>query len=147
VRSPSLLKSYWNKREETTKALKDGWLYTGDIGLLDKQGYLHFLGRTKEMLKVKGMSVFPSELEMIICRHPDVEGCGVVGKPDSDKGQVPFAFIKLCPESEGKISEEELENWCKGNMAKYKAPVVRITKELPLTETGKVKKIDLIKKL
>jgi len=141
------MKSYWNRPEETNEAVKDGWLYTGDIGVLDKRGYLHFLGRKKEMLKVKGMSVFPSELEVLLSKHPAVAGCGVVGRPDPEKGQVPVAFVKLRPEAEGTHSENELATWCKNNMATYKIPEIRIVTELPLTTTGKVKKEDLIKKL
>jgi long-chain acyl-CoA synthetase len=145
VRAPSLMKGYWNKPEETNRDLRDGWFYTGDIGVLDEGGYLHFLGRIKEMLKVKGMSVFPSELEVLIGRHPAVEGCGVVGKPDPVKGQIPMAFIKLKPEAVGKIDEAELTRWCRENMATYKVPVIRIERELPLTTTRKIKKGELLK--
>jgi len=143
IRTPSLLKYYWNKPEETKKALQDGWLYTGDIGMLDEEGCLHYLGRRKEMLKVKGMSVFPSELEIMICNHPSVEGCGVIGVPDEEKGEVPVAFVKLRPEFAGKVGEKELEDWCRENMAAYKVPRVKILDEFPLTATGKIKKEEL----
>jgi hypothetical protein len=92
VRSPSLLKGYWNKPEATAQALVDGWLRTGDIGVLDTQGFLHFLGRRKEMLKVKGMSVFPPEIEAVLGQHPAVLGSGVVGRPDADRGEVPVGL-------------------------------------------------------
>jgi acyl-CoA synthetase (AMP-forming)/AMP-acid ligase II len=147
IRTPSLMKAYWNKPEETEKALRDGWLYTGDIGVIDEEGFLHFLGRRKEMLKVNGMSVFPSEIETFINRHPAVEGCGVVGKPDPDKGQIPVAFVQLSAEYAGKVSEEEMRSWCKDNMAVYKVPVVKFIPQLPLTTTGKVKKEELKKEL
>ena len=138
VKSPSLLKSYWNKPEATERDLQDGWLSTGDIGMLDEEGYLHFLGRRKEMLKVRGMSVFPSELEVILGRHPAIHGSGVTGRLDPEKGQVPVAYIQLKPEYEGKITAEELFGWCKENMATYKVPEIKFIKELPLTATGKV---------
>lgn len=147
IRTPSLMKGYWNKPEETKEAIKDGWFYTGDIGLLDEKGYLHFLGRRKEMLKIKGMSVFPSEVEVLLSKHPAIEGSGVVGRSDPDKGQVPVAFIKLRPGSEGTVSEEELTAWCKNNMATYKVPEIKIVPELPLTTTGKVKKHELLKEI
>ncbi len=147
IHTPSLMKSYWNRPQETQEAVKEGWLYTGDIGVLDERGYLHFLGRKKEMLKVKGMSVFPSELEVLLGKHPAVAGCGVVGRPDPEKGQVPVAFVKLRPEAEGMHSENELADWCKNNMATYKIPEIKIVTELPLTTTGKVKKEELIKRL
>jgi long-chain acyl-CoA synthetase len=147
IQTPSLMKAYWKKPEETKRSIKDGWLYTGDMGMLDEEGYLHFLGRRKEMIKMKGMSIFPSEIEMLLGRHPAIAGSGVIGKPDPEKGEVPVAFIKLNPNSEGKISEKELADWCRKNMATYKVPIIKIVKELPLTATAKVKKEELKKLL
>jgi len=147
ISTPSLMKSYWNKPEETEKALRQGWLHTGDIGMLDEEGYLHFLGRRKEMLKMRGMSIFPSEIETLLGQHPAIAGSGVVGKSDPAKGQVPVAFIKLSPDFEGKVTEEELSDWCRQNMATYKVPIIKIIDELPLTATGKVKKEELKKEL
>lgn len=143
VRAPSLLKSYWNKPEATAESLVDGWLRTGDIGLIDTDGFLHFLGRRKEMLKVKGMSVFPPEIEALLGQHPAVLGSGVVGREDADKGQVPVAFIQLKPEAKGTITPEQVQAWCKERMAVYKVPEVRIIDALPMTATGKVKKQEL----
>jgi len=143
VKSPSLLKSYWNKPEATERDLQDGWLSTGDIGMLDEEGFLHFLGRRKEMLKVRGMSVFPSEIEVILGRHPAIHGSGVTGQSDPEKGQIPVAYIQLKPEYQGKITPEELRSWCRDNMATYKVPVVKFIKDLPLTATGKVIKEEL----
>lgn len=147
IRTPSLLTSYWNKPEETQKALRNGWLHTGDIGVIDEEGYLHFLGRRKEMLKVKGMSVFPPEIEAIISRHPAVLGSGVVGKVDEEKGEIPIAFVQLKPDYENSLSEEELRAWCSKQMAIYKVPIVKFIHQLPLTTTGKVKKEELKKSL
>ncbi|MCA1500442.1 AMP-binding protein [Bradyrhizobium sp. NBAIM14] len=144
VRTPSLLKSYWNKPEATAESLVDGWLRTGDIGTIDKDGFLHFLGRRKEMLKVKGMSVFPPEIEALLGQHPKVLGSGVIGRDDPDKGPVPVAYIQLKPEAIGTVSEQELRAWCAERMAVYKVPEVRIIDALPLTATGKVRKQDLI---
>jgi len=141
VRSPSLLKAYWNKPEATAEAMRDGWLATGDIGLYDERGCLHFLGRRKEMLKVKGMSVFPTELEAMLGQHPAVLGSGVIGRDDPDKGQVPVAFVQVDPASG--LSEEDLAQWCRQNMASYKVPTIRFVTRLPMTATGKVKKHEL----
>ncbi|EKS42830.1 AMP-binding protein [Afipia clevelandensis] len=143
VRTPSLLKSYWNKPEATAESLVDGWLRTGDIGCIDTDGFIHFLGRRKEMLKVKGMSVFPPEIEALLGQHPAVLGSGVVGRDDPDKGQVPVAFIQLKPEVIGKIKPEDIRAWCAERMAVYKVPEVRIIDALPMTATGKVKKQEL----
>ncbi|WP_441240888.1 AMP-binding protein [Tardiphaga sp. 768_D3_N2_1] len=143
VRTPSLLKSYWNKPQATVESLVDGWLRTGDIGTIDPEGFLHFLGRRKEMLKVKGMSVFPPEIEALLGQHPKVLGSGVVGRDDASKGQVPVAFIQLKPEERGTITPAELQAWCAERMAVYKVPEIRIIDALPMTATGKVKKQEL----
>ena len=143
MRTPSLMKSYWNKPEETQKVLRDGWLFTGDIGMLDTDGYLHYLGRRKEMLKIKGMSVFPSEIETFLQMHPAVDAVGVIGRPAEDKGDQAVAFVRLNPEFAEKTNESDLTDWCKKNIAPYKVPVIRIMDELPLTTTGKVAKEDL----
>jgi acyl-CoA synthetase (AMP-forming)/AMP-acid ligase II len=147
VRTPSLLKAYWNKPAETAQALRNGWLYTGDIGAMDEQGYLHFLGRRKEMLKVKGMSVFPSEIEAMLGQHPAIVGSGVIGREDADRGQVPVAFVTVDPAQRASVRAEDLAAWCRERMAVYKVPEIRIVDSLPLTATGKVKKEELSKLL
>lgn len=143
VRTPALFKGYWNRPDETAAALRDGWLHTGDIGLIDSRGYLHYLGRRKEMLKVKGMSVFPAELEALLSRHPAVVGSGVIGRGVEDKGQVPVAFVQLKPEHAATVTADELADWLREQVAAYKMPEIRIVEALPLTSTGKVKKTDL----
>ncbi len=147
VRSPSNLKGYWNKTEATEQSLKSGWLHTGDIGLIDAQGFIHFLGRRKEMLKVKGMSVFPAEIEAMLGQHPDIVGSGVIGREDSERGQVPVAFVLVHEARKGKVQAADIAAWCRANMAVYKAPEVRIVDALPMTATGKVKKEELAKLL
>jgi long-chain acyl-CoA synthetase len=144
VSTPSLLKGYWGRPDANAEVFRDGWFRTGDIGAYDEAGYLHFLGRRKEMIKVRGMSVFPSELEVLLGRHPAVLGSAVVARPDPDKGQVPVAFIRLRPGHDG-VSAEELLAWCREHMATYKVPEVRVVDELPMTATGKVKKGELQK--
>jgi long-chain acyl-CoA synthetase len=145
VRSPSQLKGYWNKPEATAASMRHGWFHTGDMGILDKEGFLHFLGRRKEMLKVTGMSVFPAEIEAMLGRHPAVIGSGVVGRPDEARGQVPVAFVLLAQDAVGKLTQQELTAWCQANMATYKVPEIRFVDSLPMTATGKVKKEELAK--
>jgi len=145
VRSPSNLKGYWNKPEASAQAIRQGWLHTGDIGAIDEMGLLHFYGRRKEMLKVKGMSVFPAEIEALLGRHPAIIGSGVIGRPDEERGQVPVAFVLVNAETGKKITAEELRTWCKSAMATYKIPEIRIVDALPMTATGKVKKGELEK--
>ena len=143
VRSPSQLKSYWNKPDATAASIRDGWFFTGDIGLLDADGFLHFLGRRKEMLKVNGMSVFPAEIEALLGQHPAVVGSGVIGRADERRGQAPAAYVLADPDSG--LTEAALAEWCRQNMATYKVPSVHIVDSLPMTATGKVKKEELAK--
>jgi acyl-CoA synthetase (AMP-forming)/AMP-acid ligase II len=142
-RTPSLLKGYWNKPEATADTLRDGWLHSGDIGVIDEDGYLHYLGRRKEMIKVKGMSVFPGEVEALLGQHPAVAGSGVVPRADEDRGQVPVAFVLLKPEAAAGVTSQSIEGWCRERMAVFKVPEVRIVDALPMTATGKVKKQEL----
>jgi len=136
IRTPSLTRGYWNKPDATAAAIRDGWLHTGDIGCLDADGCLHFLGRAKEMLKVNGMSVFPSEIEVLLGRNEAVEGCGVIGVDDPRTGQRPRAYVTLRAEAD--LDAAALTEWCRANMATYKVPEIRIVDHLPLTATGKV---------
>ena len=137
VQSPGNFKGYWNKPESTAKTLKDGWVWTGDQGRMDADGYLTFIGRTKEMIKVSGYSVFPEEVETILIKHPAVAQAAVLGEPDAEKGEVVKAFVVRKPGAE--VSAEELMAWSRENMATYKAPrVVAFIDALPATGSGKV---------
>jgi acyl-CoA synthetase (AMP-forming)/AMP-acid ligase II len=145
IKTPSLFKSYWNRQGSDAAPSEDGWFRTGDIGLIDEEGFLHYLGRNKEMLKVKGMSVFPAEIETLLGQHPAIAGSGVLGRDDPEKGQVPVAFVLVAPEHESEVSESDLTAWCRENMAAYKVPEIRIVPHLPMTATGKVMKEELRK--
>ncbi|RCW67554.1 AMP-binding protein [Pseudorhodoferax soli] len=142
-RTPSLLKGYWNKPEANAQTLRGGWLHTGDIAMLDEHGYLHFLGRRKEMLKVKGMSVFPAEVEALLGMHPAVLGSGVVGRADADRGEVPVAFVRLDPAQAAGCTAQALQDWCRERMASYKVPEIRLVERLATSATGKVLKNEL----
>ena len=147
VRSPSLFKGYWSRPEEGERAIRDGWFHTGDIGLYDKDGYLHFLGRRKEMLKVNGMSVFPGEIEALLGQYSGLVASGVVGRPDTIKGEVPVAFVVLAPSQRTAAGEQAFRTWCAKTLSTYKVPEIRFAEALPMTETGKVKKEELKKLL
>ena len=142
MRSPSMLKSYWDKPDATAEAIRKGFLYTGDIGVIDEMGYLHYLGRHKEMLKVRGMSVFPAEIEATIGKHSGVQGSGVVGRDDPHSGQIPVAFIQL---ADPNLTEADLSAWLAERLSKYKLPEIRIIEALPMTATSKVRKAELAK--
>ena len=141
VRSPSLFKGYWNNPEASVEVLRDGWLHTGDSGVITEQGFIRYLGRRKEMLKVNGMSVFPSELEAMLGQHPDLLASAVIGRADERRGETPLAFVVGKPGSG--LTGDTLIDWCRQIMASYKVPEVRIVDSLPMTATGKVKKNEL----
>ncbi|WP_168582801.1 AMP-binding protein [Gephyromycinifex aptenodytis] len=141
VRSPSVLVRYRNNDEATTRQLIDGWLRTGDNGFIDEIGALHYLGRDKELIKVSGMSVFPAEVEMLLAAHPDVVTAAVVPADDPRHGQRPIAFVQTTPGAQ--LSAEDLHAWARENMASYKVPTIEIVEQLPMTPTGKIRKVDL----
>lgn len=146
IKSAGVFKGYLNKPEETNKALKDGWLFTGDIGKLDEEGYLSFLGRQKEMIKCSGYSVFPEDVEIMINKHPAVAESAVVGVQDPIRGESVKAFIVLKEAYEYNITAEELILWCKHKMAAYKYPrYVELIRSLPKTGTGKLLRRELVK--
>ncbi len=137
MRSAGVFKGYWNKPEATAKTLRDGWVYTGDMGKLDADGYLNFIGRFKEMIKVSGYSVFPEEVETILVKHPAIAQAAVIGVSDPDKGEVVKAFVVLKPGQSA--SAADIVAWSRDNMATYKAPrEVALIAALPTTGAGKV---------
>ncbi|VXB23348.1 Acyl-CoA synthetase [Pseudomonas sp. 8AS] len=141
LRSPALMHGYWQRPEESAAVLKGGWLHTGDLGQITAQGFIRYLGRRKEMLKVNGMSVFPSELEALLGQHPALAASAVIGRSDAQRGQQPVAFVMLKPGSTD--SAASLTAWCRDAMASYKVPQIRVVAALPMTATGKVKKNEL----
>lgn len=139
IKGPGVFKGYFKRPQETKEVLKNDWLYTGDIGKVDKDGYLYYLGRTKEMIKSSGYSVFPDDVEAILNTHPAIAQCVVIGVPDSKRGESVKAFIVLKTEHKNKIKETNIIEWSKENMAAYKYPrYVQFLEQLPTTSTGKV---------
>ena len=137
LKSRGSFRGYWRKPEATAKTLRDGWVHTGDMGTLNAEGYLTFIGRTKEMIKVSGYSVFPEEVETILIKHPAVAQAAVIGVADAERGEVVRAFIVRQPGAT--LDEPALIAWARDNMAIYKAPkTVRFIDALPATGAGKV---------
>ena len=135
--SPGCFKGYWNKPEATAATLRGKWVHTGDMGKLDADGYLTFIGRFKEMIKVSGYSVFPEEVETILIKHPAVAQAAVIAQPDAEKGEVVKAFIVRKPGAT--LDADALIAWSRDNMASYKAPrAVSFIDALPTTGAGKV---------
>jgi long-chain acyl-CoA synthetase len=141
IKGPGVMQGYWNRPEETEEVLRDGWFYSGDLGLMDEEGYIKFLGRKKELIKCSGYSVFPAEVEDLLYRHPAIKEAAVIGMSDPYRGESPKAFIVLKPEYRGKVREEEIIEWSKDNMAAYKRPrVIEFRQELPKSAAGKILK-------
>lgn len=139
VKNPGVFKGYLNRPEDTAETLRDGWVFTGDIGMLDEDGYLYFKGRLKEMIKSSGFSVFPEDVEALLSEHEAISQVAVIGIPDEVRGESVKAFIVLKQEYKGKISEDEIIAWSKETMAAYKYPrEVEFLDSLPATSSGKV---------
>lgn len=141
LRSPSIMTGYWRNPEATAQQLREGWLHTGDTGYLDEDGCLHYLARSKDMIKVKGMSVFPAEVEMLLMQHPALASVAVVPADDPETGQRPIAFVTL--RDGAQATSPEIEGWAREQMAGYKVPVVEVLDQFPLTDTGKIRKAAL----
>jgi long-chain acyl-CoA synthetase len=137
IKGPQIMKGYWNLPEATTKALRNGWLYTGDISKMDEDGYFYIVDRKTDMLISSGFNVYPREIEEVLYEHPKVKEAGVVGIPDEYRGESAKAFVVL---KDGETATaEEIIAFCKTKLAAYKVPkVVEFRKELPKTLIGKV---------
>jgi long-chain acyl-CoA synthetase len=137
VRGPQVMKGYWNAPGDTERVLRNGWLYTGDIGRINERGYLFIVDRKKEMIKYKGWSIAPAELEALLLEHADVEDCAVIGVPDPDAGEVPRAYV--VPHPGCHLDPEALTAFVKARVASYKTiRQWQIIDKIPRTPSGKV---------
>lgn len=137
IRAPQLMRGYWQRPTETANAIRDGWLFTGDLGTLDKDGYLTIVDRKKDVIKPSGFQVWPREVEEVIASHPAVAEVGVAGVPDEYQGEAVKAWVVL---REGQhITEEELREFCRDKLSAYKIPrQVAFADSLPKSMVGKV---------
>ena len=148
IRGPQVMKGYWNNLEATKKVItEDGWLRTGDLARIDEDGYFYIEGRIKDIIKYKGYKVMPKEVEEKLEEHPAISSAGVVGVPDPDIGETIKAFIVLERDYVGKITEIDIIEWAKENMAGYKYPrQIQFIQVLPRTAIGKIHRLALKKK-
>jgi len=145
LRADNVMKGYWNLPEETAKAIKNGWLHTGDVAKMDKDGFLYILDRKKDMIISGGENIYPAEIEDFILSHPKVADVGVIGVPDEKWGESVKAIVKLKEGEE--LTEAELIEWCKGKIGKFKIPrSVVFSDTIPRTPTGKILKRELREK-
>lgn len=141
VRGPHVFKGYWNKPEETAQTLREGWLYTGDLGKMDAQGWVYWIERRKDIINVSGFKVWPREVEGVLLEHPAVLEAAVIGVPDPYRGETVKAVVVLRPEFRGRVSAEELIAFCRDRLANYKYPrLVEFRDELPKNPQGKILK-------
>jgi long-chain acyl-CoA synthetase len=144
LRAPQIMLGYWNRPEATAEILRDGWLYTGDLGHLDNDGYLTIVDRKKDLIKPSGFQVWPREVEEVIAKHPAVAEVGVIGVPDPRSGEAVKAFVVL---REGQTATaEEIREFCKASLTGYKVPKqVEFRTSLPKSAVGKVLRRELAK--
>jgi len=145
---PNIMQGYWKRPEETKAAIIDidgeKWLRTGDLVSMDEEGYFYFSDRKRDLIKYKGYSVFARHVEEVLFEHPQIKAAGVVGVPDPKVGQLIKAYVVLQSEARGKISEGDIIEYCKQNMAHYKVPhIIEFRGELPKTDVGKVSRREL----
>jgi fatty-acyl-CoA synthase len=140
TRGYSVMRGYWNDAERTREAIDaGGWMHTGDLGVIDEEGYCNIVGRVKDMIIRGGENVSPREIEEFLYRHPAVFDVAVVGVPDAKYGEAVCACIRL--RADMAVSEEEIREFCRGQVAHYKVPrYVRFVESFPLTLSGKVQK-------
>jgi len=141
IRGDQVMAGYWNQPEQTAQTVVDGWLHTGDIVTVDDEGYITIVDRLKDMIIVSGFNVYPNELEQVLTTHQDVSQCAAVGVPDDKAGEVVKMFIVR---SNSSLTESNVIEFCKKNMAGYKVPkVIEFRDSLPMTNVGKVLRKDL----
>lgn len=139
IRGPGVMLGYWQKPEETERALRGGWMHSGDIGRMDEDGYVYIVDRVKDMINISGFKVWPAEVEQVLYRHPAVQELAVYGVPDARKGEQVRAAVVL--KSGALATPEELAGFCRDHLANYKTPErIDIVGELPKSATGKILK-------
>jgi long-chain acyl-CoA synthetase len=143
-KGPQVTKGYLNKPDETKKAIRNGWLYSGDIAYMDKDGYFFIVDRLKDLIISGGFNVYPREIEEILYEHPKIQKAAAIGIPDAKKGEAIKVFV--VPNEGATLDSDEIMSYCKENLAKYKWPsAIEIRTSLPESTVGKILKKDLKK--
>lgn len=141
VRGPQVMRGYLNRPEETGEAIRDGWLHTGDIGIMDEDGFLRIVDRKKDMLIVSGFNVYPAEVEAALSSHPGVQEVAVVGVPDAKTGEAPIAYVVR---RDPALDEQDLRRHAEGELTNYKRPRRYVfVDELPKSPVGKILRREL----
>jgi long-chain acyl-CoA synthetase len=144
VRGPQNMKGYWQRSEETAAMIKDGWLYTGDVAVMDTQGYFKIVDRKKDLVLVSGFNVYPNEIEDALAKMDAILEAAVVGVPDAKSGEAVRAYVVKNPDVEGELTKEAVLAHCKTLLTDYKIPKSIIFRdELPKSPVGKILRKDL----
>jgi len=139
VQGPNVMQGYYKQEKATAEVLREGWLHTGDLGKIDEDGYIYIVDRKKDLIIVRGINVYPREVEEVLKHNPKVKECAVVGVTDPKRGEMPVAHVVL--NDKQKATEKELRDWCRPHLANYKIPhKITFHKDLPRTSTGKILK-------
>jgi acyl-CoA synthetase (AMP-forming)/AMP-acid ligase II len=142
VKGPNVFQGYYKNEEATNETIVDGWLHTGDIGVMDDRGYIAITDRKKDMFIVGGFNAYPAEIENALLAHPGIAQVAVVGAPDERLGEVGVAFV--VPAAGQTVDPDEVIAWSRERMANYKVPRRVVTVDaLPLNASGKVLKFEL----
>lgn len=137
VRGPQVMKGYWHRPDETANALRNGWLYTGDLATMDEDGYFYIVDRKKDMVIVGGYNVYPREVDEVLLAHPRIADAVTVGISDGIRGETLKAYV--VPQAGETMSKADVVGWCRARLASYKVPrLVEFREELPKTIVGKV---------
>ena len=144
IHGPQLMTGYLDDEEETNRVLRDGWLYTGDMAQMGTDGYFKIVDRKKDMIISGGLNIFPAQIESVLCSHPSVEDCAVIGVPDRKYGEKVTAYVVA---SNGRqIDVDVLKKFCRAQLAAYKVPkTIEQRDELPRNFLGKIRRIELRK--
>ena len=144
IRGPQVMRGYLDEPEETAIALRQGWLYTGDLAVMSEDGFFEIVDRKKDMIISGGLNVFPSEVEETLLKHPSIAACAVVGQPDRKYGELVCTYV--VPVKGESIDVKEVRTHCRDDLSGYKVPKeVHVVDELPETFLGKLRRVDLRK--
>jgi acyl-CoA synthetase (AMP-forming)/AMP-acid ligase II len=139
ARGPMMMQGYWGKPEQTALAVRDGWMYTGDAGYMDEDGFVYVVDRIKDVIVTGGENVYSAEVEGVILQMPGIAACAVIGVPDESWGERVMAIV--VPQDAGQIDAQSVITFCRERIAGYKCPrTVEFRSELPLSPVGKILK-------
>jgi long-chain acyl-CoA synthetase len=142
IRGPQVMQGYWKAPEETARALRNGWLHTGDIGHVDADGFTYIVDRKKEMIKYKGFGIAPAELESLLMEHPAVMDSAVIGIPDDEAGELPKGFVVIRKGFD--VAPDDILEFANGKLAGYKKIyAIEFIEAIPKVASGKILRREL----